>query len=321
MKKATVIIPVYNAGNNIHHAIGSLLRQTSDDFEVILIDDGSTDNSLDIILDYQNKYPELFRVLTQRNAGVAEARLRGIKEARTEYILFMDNDDFVDDNYIDVHIKAIESYSADIVISGYRRASHNHVFFEIPAYDDVYTRYKILAPWARIFRKKVIVENDVEFLNTPIGEDAFFNMHAYLHTDKIRGIEYIGYNWFMEPSSVSNQKQKGLKRECDPLIFLQATHDLYTEFDAKDDYYSYFIYRYVVWYLLWSGKSASPDRFMEEYERLFGWLRQNNYSMVIFPFDKRIASEKVTNRLAVAIFCLLDKAKLVAPFAKLYCER
>lgn len=101
-KKVTIIIPVYNAGANIEHCIQSILKQTSRDFKVLLINDGSTDDSLIRITEYANRYPDIFKVLTHENMGVVETRHRGIKEADTEYIMFMDNDDFIDNDYVEV---------------------------------------------------------------------------------------------------------------------------------------------------------------------------------------------------------------------------
>ena len=100
-KKVTIIIPVYNAGANIEHCIQSILKQTSRDFKVLLINDGSTDDSLIRITEYANRYPDIFKVLTHENMGVVETRHRGIKEADTEYIMFMDNDDFIDNDYVE----------------------------------------------------------------------------------------------------------------------------------------------------------------------------------------------------------------------------
>lgn len=138
-KKVTIIIPVYNAGANIEHCIQSILKQTSRDFKVLLINDGSTDDSLIRITEYANRYPDIFKVLTHENMGVVETRHRGIKEADTEYIMFMDNDDFIDNDYVEVLLNEIEKTDSDIVITGYRRANFDKVLFTIPAYDDEWT--------------------------------------------------------------------------------------------------------------------------------------------------------------------------------------
>ena len=111
-KKVTIIIPVYNAGANIEHCIQSILKQTSRDFKVLLINDGSTDDSLIRITEYANRYPDIFKVLTHENMGVVETRHRGIKEADTEYIMFMDNDDFIDNDYVEVLLNEIEKINS-----------------------------------------------------------------------------------------------------------------------------------------------------------------------------------------------------------------
>ena len=142
-KKVTIIVPVYNAGKNIEHCVQSILKQTCKDFEVLLINNGSTDDSLERIQNYERQYPEIFKVLTHENSGVVETRHRGIRESKTEYIMFMDNDDFIDDDYIEVLLNEIETSNMDIVISGYRRPNFEKVFFTIPSMNDEWTKYKI----------------------------------------------------------------------------------------------------------------------------------------------------------------------------------
>ena len=316
-KKVTIIIPVYNAGANIEHCIQSILKQTSRDFKVLLINDGSTDDSLIRITEYANRYPDIFKVLTHENMGVVETRHRGIKEADTEYIMFMDNDDFIDNDYVEVLLNEIEKTDSDIVITGYRRANFDKVLFTIPAYDDEWTKYRITAPWARIFRRNFLVENNVSFLKTYIGEDTYFNMNAYLYTNKIHGLDYVGYNWYYNDESVSNVKQRGLKPECDVLVVLNEIDKLYKE---KDEYLNYFVTRHIIWYLLFCGVDATPQRFMEEYKRLFEWLKNQGYKLSIPFYSKKIKSEPFKNRLIISIFNFLSKIGLVSIFTKIYCK-
>lgn len=316
-KKVTIIIPVYNAGENIEHCIQSILKQTSKEFKVLLINDGSNDDSLERITNYAKRYPDIFTVLTQENKGVVETRHRGIQEADTEYIMFMDNDDFIDNDYIEVLLNEIEKTKSDIVITGYRRANFEKVLFTIPAYDDGWTKYRITAPWARIFRRDFLVDNNVKFLKTYIGEDTYFNMNAYLYTNKIHGLDYVGYNWYYNDESVSNVKQRGLKPECDVLVVLDAIDRMYNN---KDEYLNYFMTRHIIWYLLFSGIDATPMRFMEEYKRLFKWLKEHGYKLTLPFYSSKIKSEPLKNRIIVSVFNFLSKVKLVGLFAKIYCK-
>ena len=93
MPKVSVIIPTYNRAEYLPDAIDSVLAQTFRDFEVIIIDDGSTDNTREIIEKYIKRYPQIIRPFYQMNSGASVARNKGIEEARGEYIAFLDSDD------------------------------------------------------------------------------------------------------------------------------------------------------------------------------------------------------------------------------------
>ena len=232
--------------------------------------------------------------------------------------MFMDNDDFIDDDYVEVLLNEIESSKMDIVISGYRRANFEKVFFTIPSMDDEWTKYRITAPWARIFRRDFIVKNHVQFLKTYIGEDTYFNLSAYQYTDKIKCIDYIGYNWYYNNESVSNTKQRGLKPECDVLVVLNEVDKIVK--DRNDELLNYFMFRHIIWYLLFSGRDASSKRFMEEYKRLFKWLNESGYKNKTGLFSSKIKSEPFQNRVYISIFYRLHKLGMVSLFAKIYCK-
>ena len=142
-------------------------------------------------------------------------------------------------------------------------------------------------------------------------------MNAYLYTNKIHGLDYVGYNWYYNDESVSNVKQRGLKPECDILVVLNEIDKLYKE---KDEYLNYFVTRHIIWYLLFSGVDATPQRFMEEYKRLFEWLKNQGYKLSIPFYSKKIKSEPFKNRLIISIFNFLSKIGLVSIFTKIYCK-
>ena len=98
--KLSVIVPVYNVEKYLPRCLDSLLRQgmESGDGEVICVNDGFPDNSAAILADYQQRHPDIFKVITQENMGVGEARNIGMRIARGEYIGFVDSDDFVAEN-------------------------------------------------------------------------------------------------------------------------------------------------------------------------------------------------------------------------------
>ena len=118
----SVIIPVYNAQEGIKQCLDSLLNQSFTDFEIILLNDGSTDNSLEVIKKYAADN-DFIRVIDKENEGVAKTRNKGIQLANGKYIVFIDNDDFVDSDYLERFYNEIDQEQLDIVLGGYKRVN------------------------------------------------------------------------------------------------------------------------------------------------------------------------------------------------------
>mgnify|MGYP004553268803 FL=1 len=320
LPKVTIIIPVYNAGPSINRCIESILAQTNKSFHVLLINDGSSDDSLERIQQAEKDNPTLFTALTQNNQGVCATRHRGIQESNTEYIMFVDNDDYLDPDYVDVLLSNIEHNNSDLVISGYRRTTEKKVLFEVHAPDNAYTPYKITAPWAKIYRRDLLLNEEVRFLETNLGEDILFSLAAYKHAKSIQCVDYIGYNWYSNSCSVSNTKQQGLKAECDPQILLNSLNDLYPIKSERPALFVYFIVRYVVWYLLFSGRTATRARFTQVADSLFAWLDKNGYRLNFHFYNNEISTESLINRVAVSTLYGLSRFHLIPLFARLYCK-
>lgn len=132
--KVSIIVPVYNAEKYLHECIKSLLSQTFRSIEVILVDDGSTDSSLMICRQYENKTDIPMRVIHQENCGSTIARKNGVLVAEGEYIGFVDADDFVNENmYADLYSKA-QACAADIAVCGISYLKDNAM---IPSYSTI----------------------------------------------------------------------------------------------------------------------------------------------------------------------------------------
>ena len=100
MPRLSIIVPIYNVEKYLPRCIESILNQTFKDFELILVNDGSTDSSYEILKEYENKYDN-FRVINQKNGGLSAAKNAGIKIAKGEYIAFLDSDDYLDKNFLE----------------------------------------------------------------------------------------------------------------------------------------------------------------------------------------------------------------------------
>ena len=185
----SVIIPVYNAQDGIKRCVDSLLKQSFKNFEIIL-NDGSKDNSLNILKEYELKY-SFVRVIDKQNEGVAVTRNKGLLLAEGDYTMFMDNDDFVDSDYLETFYQAIHEKKLDLVIGGYKRVNQdNQIIFSQDIQQSEWSKYIIMAPWAKIYRTEFLKTNNLEFFDYGIGEDIIFNLAAYKITDKIGLLDY-----------------------------------------------------------------------------------------------------------------------------------
>lgn len=316
MIKVSIIIPIYNAASTIEKCVDSILNQDYNNYEVLLINDGSVDKSFEIIQKYKKN--KKVKMLNQTNHGVAYTRNRGINESKGKYIMFIDNDEFIDYNYVKSHVEVAEKEDADVVISGYRRINaENMIMHEEKLKNTYWSRYIIVAPWAKIYKKEFLVKNNIEFLSYNIGEDVYFNLSVYSYNPKISIIDYVGYNWFFNTKSVSNTSQRGLDKKIDILFLLNKIIEKYK---FLDEYLSYYLIRYYIWYLLFSGRKAKREDFLLEYNKIKAWYNKNNICLKIKPWSKKLAGESFKNRLIVFLFINLEKLHLVKIFSALYCK-
>ena len=312
----SVIIPVYNAQDGIKRCVDSLLNQSFKNFEIILLNDGSKDNSLNILKEYELKY-SFVRVIDKQNEGVAVTRNKGILLAEGEYTMFMDNDDFVDSDYIETFYQAIHEKNLDLVIGGYKRVNQdNHIIFSQDIQQSEWSKYIIMAPWAKVYRTVFLKTNNLEFFDYGIGEDIIFNLAAYKTTDKIGLLDYRGYNWYYNNQSISNTSQRGFSPKIDILVLFSKILEL----GKPSELVVYYLKRYYVWYLLFSGRSSSDQEFIHQYIRIKEWLKENKLISTISPLSKKVQGERFQTKISLIVFMSLEKLRLVPLFAKIYCK-
>lgn len=180
MVKVSVIIPVFNAEKTLVRCVGSVLSQDYDNFELLLIDDGSMDSSLAICKTYAHRCNKI-RVFSKSNGGVSSARNLGIDNANGEWITFIDSDDFVESGYFD----GIDSVAEDVVFHSYKKISNEicvqqldvHSAFSKLTLKDILLRYNgnslLRAPWAKFFKLSLV--GNIRFPeDMKVGEDTFF---------------------------------------------------------------------------------------------------------------------------------------------------
>lgn len=214
--KISVIMPVYNVEKFLPQCLDSIVNQTFGDFELICINDGSTDGSLQILRDYAKK-DERIHIISQINKGLSAARNAGLNFATGEYITFVDSDDWADLNLFEKLCDAAKKYDADIVCgeilrkypSGktrdklrlkeeklYTTVNEKFAVFEIPR--------KCYA-FSRLYRRSKIQEFNLYFKEGVFFEDAGFVFRAFYYLEKAVSVPGTFYYYRVNPKSITKQ--------------------------------------------------------------------------------------------------------------------
>lgn len=237
-EKISIIVPVYNVEEYLEQCLESIVKQTYKNIEIIIIEDGSTDNSKTICEQYERKYHNI-RLICQNNQGVAKARKNAAKFVTGEYVGFVDSDDYVDLDYFEQLISVAEE--VDIVTSGYRKLYHHccsDFYDKIPSgvyrecdevsyiYDNMIFfqngKDRGITPyiWNKLYKanivEKVFEEIDDDIL---IGEDSDFLYRYLLKCSTIRISNICGYNYRLRLSSSMHQACKGYLRSVNDLYY------------------------------------------------------------------------------------------------------
>lgn len=216
----SVIIPIYNAEKTLARCLDSILRQPFSDYELLLINDGSGDGSGEICAAYARSYPQV-RYFPKENGGVSSARNLGLEQARGEYILFVDSDDYVADNYFAVIDAAVAQNRPDLLMFGARSFSGKPRQWVTGRFceatelsiaqrvDAAMRGYLFSSLWCRAFRREVIMTAGLRFReNLSIGEDQLFLFSYVLQCRSIVSIPDLLYCVDVSDQSSLSRKRR-----------------------------------------------------------------------------------------------------------------
>lgn len=241
--KVSVIVPVYNVEEYLTKCLDSLVHQTLEDIEIILINDGSTDRSQAILDRYKKKYPEKIRVFYKENGGQGSARNIGIREASGDYIGFVDSDDYVTlDMFEKLYAAAIRE-DADLVTCNYYyiddRGQRKINLYKPQKQTDLFFN-PWAAPWNKLYRRTILTKNNVFYPELRAYEDTAFYADIIPFVNKIINIDDPLIYQFYHGSSTMNAKQN----ERTLLIFdvIDYILNFYRDHGVYEKYYEYLEY-------------------------------------------------------------------------------
>ena len=215
----SVIIPVYNVEEYLHYAIESLEKQTYKNFEIILVNDGSTDDSGKLCDEYSEKYSNV-RVFHKENGGLSDARNYGVKKANGEFITFLDPDDYLENYSLELLSEIQKRYGCDLVSTRVKSTEahnnysehvlvekdfentismNNNVFLEEAFYDKVAT----VSACGKLYRKSIL---EISFPKGRIYEDLYIISEHVSKANKIVHTPIQIYNYYKRQGSIVNSK-------------------------------------------------------------------------------------------------------------------
>ena len=220
--KISIIVPVYNTERYIGQCLDSVLGQSFNNYEIVCVNDGSTDGSLSILEEYKNKDKRV-RIITTENAGLSAARNTGVRSAMGEYICYLDSDDMLEDGALDRMSDAIDDGYADVIGYNARLMYDSEHIKEVYNKDAYYIRkgnYSditegsqlfasmmennefIETAWLMLIKREYLEKKEITFYEGILHEDVLYAIQCYLDANKAKYVEDINYVYRIRENSI-----------------------------------------------------------------------------------------------------------------------
>lgn len=285
--KVSVIIPCYNVGQYLMQCLDSVINQTLNEIEIICVDDGSTDDTLDILLKYQKKDSRI-QVISQENAGAGAARNKGMEIAKGTYLSFLDSDDFFEPNMLYEAYRAAEEQLADFIVFNSDQYIMKENYFknapwvlriqDIPPYmpftyrqltDNIFKTFVGWA-WDKLYRREFVLENNLKFQEQRTTNDMLFVFSALVVAKRIAVVNKIlAHQRRGDANSLSVTREKSWHCFYNALLALKdrlIKEDLFNELEK--DFVNYALH-FSLWHL---NTLAEPSHHLLEKKLCSEWF-------------------------------------------------
>ncbi|MFA6779070.1 MAG: glycosyltransferase [Paludibacteraceae bacterium] len=247
----SIVVPVYNVSSYLSRCLDSLLNQSIDSaaYEIIVVNDGSTDNSLNIAQRYAGNHPQIV-IVSQENGGLSAARNSGVKVARGKYIQFVDSDDYLEPDVLNVLLEKMERECLDVLRFNYQNVNeHDKVFQPNRVYrqfvdyrDEVTDGLSFLTErlgfgcyaWQFLIRAEILQQNQLFFKSGIYFEDTEWTPRMLLMVKRVTSTDLVVYNYLMRQGSITQsitdaKKKKVLEDKMELVDSLLAQRKVLTD--------------------------------------------------------------------------------------------
>lgn len=323
----SVIVPVYNNEKYIRKCIQSLQKQTLSDIEIIVINDGSTDDSPNIVKKLMDKDPRI-RLIEQKNQGVSVARNKGVQRAKGYYLTFVDGDDYLRTDYLDCLFHCALRYGSEIVIGGLTLVDDSDRFIKeiVP---DHYSRFsheewpmRISAVGAHLYKHSFWKKHKLSFYSGERGEDIPIALYCNAVCDKISVIDNPGYMYVQHPGS-GMTGLKGLREHSVPYKGMEIMICRIRKEGIVNsrEFHELFVLRILATFLFLLGPGSNWDKMKElcDYivyilRKYYPDYRKNRYINLRVKLDF-----PVSQKASVWLMVVLIKYRLLYIVSRLLC--
>lgn len=332
MPKVSIIIPIYNVENYLIRCLESVNDQTFEDFEVILLNDGSTDRSGQIAKEYCETHPR-FLYFEHTNIGLGPSRNRGIELATGEYMMFVDSDDYLKVDAIENLLESIQSTMADLSCGNFEMVFDNHtdnypikaikknesINLESLSLQDFAKKYYLTGVhgyhcWTKIYRRKFIIDNGILFgdNNEIFAEDNHFLLELILKKPKISYINDIVYNYYQRSTSIMNSYKVNLVERQMKMIEILDNENK----NSRDEFFTFMLSPLTIETIIMEALNLKNE--VNQYSLLEDSMAKLRGYELFFEaldvfLDNKIYQEyrKRSKRIFLLVISLLEKHHLI----------
>ena len=324
----SIIVGEYNSALFIEKNVEYLLKQTYQNIEILLYDDASTDGTRQIMKKLENQYPNKIRCFySDENGGVGTGRNYCLRQAEGQYILFMDHDDYIAEDYVEKVVDhAMLHEDTDIIYTGFTSVDESGGIRYSRRFKNKEQAIRQSIPlFAKLYKKEFLVKNDIYSCTGRVIEDILYQGILEINHPKAEVLDYPGYYYVFNRKSIKNTvflkfQPNILKKSYDYLYAYKSKNHLTPKEKQMLSYYAFY---FTCWYLLKTGAYVTEDDMKTEsrlafvtLENKFPEFRANPYISLFKP-----KGSKLLVRGVLRFIYILYQTRLLETFLKFYAKK